>query len=134
MKVMDKLYECLDVHIQRMPYDERIKEILKHVSECDCMDHSVDELSKKINLSSSRLAHLFREQIGMPLKSYILLHQVTKVFELLLNGTSITDAALMAGFDTPSHFAATTKKMMGMPARLSSKDSEFLKVSYNPLD
>lgn len=54
---------------------------------------------------------------------------MTKAFELLFCGESITDEAMRGGFDSPSHFAATTKKMMGMPASFSLKDSEFLKVS-----
>ena len=64
----------------------------------------------------------------MTLKGYISLHRMKRAFSLLLGGESITDAAMKAGFDSPSHFAATVKKMMGMPARLSLKDSEFLKV------
>lgn len=74
------------------------------------------------------LSHLFREQTGVSLKSYILLHQMEKAFIELLNGATITQAAMEAGFDSPSHFAATVKRMMGMPARLSLKDSRFLKV------
>lgn len=134
IKVMEKLDECLGAYTESTLYDERIQEVLKHISKCDCSNHSIETLSRQMNLSSSRLAHLFKQQIGMPLKSYILLHQVVKVFGLLLNGKTITEAALMGEFDTPSHFAATTKKMMGMSARLSSKDSEFLKVSDTLLD
>jgi len=128
-KLLEKLNECFKVQSKKVNYDERVKMVLNEVRACDCSDHSIEELSKKLNLSSSRLAHLFREQIGMPLKSYILLHQMTKVFELLFSGESITTAAMRGGFDSPSHFAATTKKMMGMPASLSLKDSGFLKVS-----
>lgn len=38
------------------------------------------------------------------MKSYLLLHQMEKAFEGILYGKSITDAAMAAGFDTPSHF------------------------------
>lgn len=34
---------------------------------------------------------------------------------------------MSAGFDSPSHFAAVTKKMMGICASKSLKHSEFLK-------
>jgi len=43
---------------------------------------------------------------------------------------NITDAALNAGFDSPSHFAATSKKLTGMSATNISKDSVFLKAFY----
>ena len=108
--------------------DERICELLKILQNCDCYDHTIENFATSVCLSSSRLSHLFREQIGVPLKSYILFHQLEKAFTALLSGTNITDAAMLAGFDSPSHFAATVKKWMGMPVSASIKDSEFLKV------
>ncbi len=108
--------------------DERIIELLELLRNCDCYDHTIENFANSVCLSSSRLSHLFREQIGVPLKSYILYHQLEKAFTALLSGTNITDAAMLAGFDSPSHFAATVKKWMGMPVSSSIKDSEFLKV------
>ena len=108
--------------------DERIAELLNILKNCDCYDHTIENFANSVCLSSSRLSHLFREQIGVPLKSYILFHQLEKAFTALLTGTSITAAAMLAGFDSPSHFAATVKKWMGMPVSASIKDSEFLKV------
>lgn len=108
--------------------DERIVELLGILQNCDCFDHTIESFASSVSLSSSRLSHLFREQIGVPLKSYILFHQLEKAFTALLSGTSITDAAMLAGFDSPSHFASTVKKWMGMSVSTSIKDSEFLKV------
>lgn len=108
--------------------DERIIKLLDLMKNCNCSDHTIDNFAKSVCLSSSRLSHLFREQIGVPLKSYILFHQLEKAFTALLNGTNITHAAMLAGFDSPSHFAATVKKWMGMSVSASIKDSEFLKV------
>lgn len=109
-------------------FDERIIALLEILQNCDCYDHTIENFAGSVCLSSSRLSHLFREQIGVPLKSYILFHQLEKVFTALLSGASITDAAMLAGFDSPSHFAATVKKWMGMSVSASIKDSEFLKV------
>lgn len=108
--------------------DERITALLEILQNCDCYDHTIENFAKSVCLSSSRLSHLFREQIGVPLKSYILFHQLEKAFTALLSGTNITDAAMLAGFDSPSHFAATVKKWTGMSVSTSIKDSEFLKV------
>ncbi len=108
--------------------DERITELLAILQRCDCYDHTIENFANDVCLSSSRLSHLFREQIGVSLKSYILFHQLEKAFTALLNGKSITDAALLAGFDSPSHFATTVKNWMGLPVSAYIKDSEFLKV------
>lgn len=108
--------------------DGRINRLLQLLGSCDCYDHTIEGYAKSVFLSSSRLSHLFREQTGVPLKSYILFHQLEKAFTAILGGANITDAALSAGFDSPSHFAATVKKWMGMSVSASVKDSEFLKV------
>ncbi len=108
--------------------DGRIIEILEILQSCDCYDHTIESFADKVCLSASRLSHLFRDQTGVPLKRYILFHQLEKAFTALLNGKSVTDAAMSAGFDSPSHFAATVKKWIGMPVTQSLKDSEFLKV------
>lgn len=108
--------------------DERIVKLLEKLQTCDCYDHTIENLAKEVCLSPSRLSHLFAEQIGVPLKSYVQFHQLERAFTAILNGKSITDSAMLAGFNSPSHFAATVKKWMGMPVSTSIKDSEFLKV------
>lgn len=108
--------------------DARIVELMELLQNCDCYDHAIENFANRVSLSSSRLSHLFREQIGVPLKSYILFHQLEKAFAAVFNGQNITEAAMSAGFDSPSHFAATVKKWMGTPVSALIKDSEFLKV------
>lgn len=108
--------------------DERIVKLLDLLKNCDCYDHTIANLAKEVCLSPSRLSHLFSEQIGVPLKSYIQFHQLEKAFTALLSGESVTNVAMLAGFNSPSHFAATVKKWMGMPVSASIKDSEILKV------
>lgn len=127
-KFMERLYQHMDVFISQKQYDERIRQLFLLLDSCICDDHRISAFAEKVALSPSRLSHLFREQAGVSLKSYILLHQMENAFTELLKGATITQAAMKAGFDSPSHFAATVKRMMGMPASLSLKDSHFLKV------
>lgn len=122
------LLNCLELSMYKHTYDERISSIFQLLDTCKCNDHSIKYLADTVFLSSSRLSHLFKEQTGIPLKSYILLHQIERAFGELFSGKNITQASMIAGFDSPSHFASTVKKMMGMPVSLSLKDSEFLKV------
>ena len=110
-------------------YDDRVKDLLYEIERCNWDTYSIASFADKVALSPSRLSHLFKEQVGMPLKSYIQFHQMQRAFLALLNGKSITESAMTAGFDTPSHFATVTKKMMGMSASISVKNSVFLKVT-----
>lgn len=126
---MTQLYKFLRLKEQSKIYDNRINDLLYEIEQCNCDTHSIASFADKVALSSSRLSHLFKEQIGIPLKSYIQFHQMQTAFLALLNGKNITEAAMLAGFDSPSHFAAVTKKMMGMSASISVKNSVFLKVT-----
>lgn len=98
------------------------------MEQCSCEEHSIEEYAGKLCISASRLSHLFSEQVGITLKKYLTLHQLERAFQDLLAGKRIMEAALNAGFDSPPHFASTVKRMMGLPARSTVKDSEFLKV------
>lgn len=126
--VVQILYDRLHLYKNANVYDERITQLLQYLTTCNCDNHNIDSFASKVSLSSSRLSHLFKEQIGVPLKSYILLHQIETAVIHLLEGKNVTQAALLAGFDSPSHFAATIKKAMGMPITIPLKDSVFLKV------
>lgn len=109
--------------------DERIATLLATLETCTCQEHTLEHFAKTVHLSKSRLAHLFKEQTGIPLKSYIVLHKIQKAYKGLLGGEDITKACLEAGFDSPSHFAYTSKVLTGMKATDIRKDSVFLKVS-----
>ena len=126
--LMTRIYECFNITYAQKQYDSRILEFLTMLEHCSCDEHSIEEYAGKLFLSPSRFSHLFREQVGITLKNYLTLHQLERAFQGMLMGKRITEAALDVGFDSPSHFAATVKRMMGLPARNTIKDSEFLKV------
>lgn len=127
-KLMTQIYECFNITYADKKLDDRILAFLKMLEQCSCDEHSIEEYASELCISTSRLSHLFSEQVGITLKNYLTLHQLERAFQDLLAGKRVTEAALNAGFDSPSHFAATVKRMMGLPARNTIKDSEFLKV------
>ncbi|WP_207646333.1 helix-turn-helix transcriptional regulator [Cellulosilyticum sp. I15G10I2] len=125
-----KFLQTINIDIQKdMSMDERIVSLIRQIKNCLGTKHSMDDMAKNYFLSQSRLSHLFKKETGMRLSSYIVLHKLQKAMFYILNGKSITEAALEAGFDSPSHFAAVCKKTLGMSARELEKDSVFLKVS-----
>ncbi|MDM5277664.1 AraC family transcriptional regulator [Paenibacillus silvae] len=109
--------------------DARIKELIQRMKQCTDPEHSIRTYAEQFGLSSSRISHLFKENTGISLSGYLVLHKLQKACYLIFQGTSITDAALAAGFDTPSHFANTSKRLLGMTAKDIRKDSVFLQVS-----
>lgn len=109
--------------------DGRISKIIEQLRSCTQSDHSIKQLAESVFLSPSRLSHLFKQYTGVSLNTYIVHHKLQKALFHIFNGTAITDAAMLAGFDSPSHLAATSKRLLGMSAKEIRKDSVFLKVS-----
>lgn len=125
---MRSMKECFGIKHDKELFDERITKLFTLLEHCDCDEHEIEHYASEVCLSPSRLSHLFSEQVGISLKSYLTLHQLERAFQDLIAGKKITEAAMNAGFDSPSHFAATVKKWMGLSAGKTLKDSEFLKV------
>ncbi|BAE82698.1 helix-turn-helix domain-containing protein [Desulfitobacterium hafniense] len=123
-------HRVADKGADRGAFDERIIRVLELLACCvdDDASHQLKYFSQETYLSESRLAHLFKDETGIPLKSYLVLHKLQRAYESIFAGETITTAALRAGFDSPSHLAYTNKMMTGMSATNIIKDSEFLKV------
>jgi len=135
LSFLSQLFVLLGVeHVNTAIVDPRIREFIQLVKACTDSEHSVSLYAQKIGLSSSRLSHLFKENTGISLSGYILLHKLQKATYHIFKGLNITDAAMAAGFDSPSHFATTSKRLLGMTAKDIRKDSVFLQVSclYEP--
>lgn len=115
-------------YVQSIAVDERIIELIRLLGNCEAHEHSIDSLAKQVCLSGSRLSHLFKANTGISLSGYLVLHKLQKAVYLIFSGVSITEAALRAGFDSPSHFASVSKRLLGMAAKDIRKDSVFLKV------
>ncbi|WP_342476448.1 AraC family transcriptional regulator [Paenibacillus sp. FSL H7-0350] len=109
--------------------DPRIRELIQLLKDCTDSEHSVSHYARQLGLSNSRLSHLFKENTGISLSGYMVLHKLEKAIYFIFAGHSVTDAAMAAGFDSPSHLAATSRQLLGMTAKDIRKDSVFLKVS-----
>lgn len=116
LKTADKrLLEVLGIVRRESKMDERITDVLTFLREMDSVPEDItDILCRRVCLSKSRLSHLFKEQMGISLHRYLALDKMKKGYLSFLEYGNITDAAMRAGFDSPSHFAATCKRMFGI--------------------
>jgi AraC-like DNA-binding protein len=77
---------------------------------------SLVDAARRVALSKDRLRHLFVEQTGLPLRSYLLWLRLTRGIEAFAAGASLTDAAHQAGFADSAHFSRTFRRMFGINA------------------
>jgi len=73
----------------------------------------LSEVANFVFLSESRFAHLFKLQVGIPFRRYILWLRIQKTLLSFLNNNSFTEASYDGGFSDLSHFYRTFKEMFG---------------------
>ena len=105
---------CLAVDVTPEPgYDDRIAAVLDHLRATPSPPPSVEDLMRIAHLSQSRLQHLFRDQVGVPIRRYLLWHRYLTALSLLADGASVTRAAHAAGFADSAHLTRTAVRMNG---------------------
>lgn len=65
-------------------------------------------------LSESRLAHLFRAEVGLTFRAYARWFQLGRAARAIAVGKSLTEAAHSAGFSDLAHFTRTFVAMFGL--------------------
>ena len=73
------------------------------------------EVAREVGLSASRFGHLFSEQVGLPMRRYLLWMRLRHALTAALGGASMVEAAHAAGFADAAHFTRTCKRMFGLP-------------------
>jgi AraC family transcriptional regulator len=96
------------------PHDARIAQALAHLREAPEKYDSLEALAERVHLSPSRFAHLFKDEIGVPVRRYLLWLKMRKALEVAIAGHSLTNAALSAGFSDSAHLSRTVRSMMGI--------------------
>jgi len=98
--------------------DQRIAAACQYIMRHLGHNFSVDDVAAACNLSASRIAHLFKQQMGMSLKAWSNNMRLQKVRKLLLNSNdSISLIARQVGYEDPAQLAKNFKKNMGCSPR-----------------
>ena len=88
----------------------------------------VTDLALHACLSESRFRHLFTEQIGIPLRRYVLWLRLMTAVQFAVQGESLTQAAHSAGFSDSAHLCRTFRRMYGITLSGLVKNSRFVQV------
>ena len=94
--------------------DERIEKIIANIISGEWLNYSVKKIAEEVFLSESRLTHLFKEEAGISLKSYILIRKMECAYKFVSLGGKITQGAQEGGFSSSAHLAYTCKTLTGV--------------------
>lgn len=96
--------------------DPRVRQVLAHLDahRAGADVRSLERLAAEVSLSPERLRHLFRAQVGLPVRSYRLWARLGRAVEFLAEGVSLTRAAHSAGFVDSGHLSRAFRQMFGI--------------------
>jgi AraC-like DNA-binding protein len=110
------------------PVDERIQKALHLIQQSGDQTLKLHQLADEVCLSSGRLVHLFKEQVGIPIRKYMLWGRILNAVRYMTAGHNMTTAAHEAGFADSAHFSRTFSRMFGMMPSSMAKNSQFVQV------
>ena len=103
--------------------DTRLKIVVSHLGNNLHQQPDLDSLARLVNLSSSRLRHLFKDQTGLSFATYVRMLRMQKAKEMLESTfLNVKEIMFTVGVKDESHFVRNFKQMYGLPpARYRAK-------------
>ncbi|TGK86946.1 AraC family transcriptional regulator [Leptospira noumeaensis] len=111
-------------------YDKRIEMVIQKIKEKMPNPVTLTELSEISGISTDRFMHLFKENMGIPLRQYLLWQRLHIAAKLLQGGENLTTASHAAGFSDQAHLSRTFKKMFGVKPSLILGSQSLSKVCF----
>jgi AraC family transcriptional regulator len=114
--------------------DSRVTAVLDAIRASDDLRMSLDHAADKACLSSTRFAHLFKDQVGLPYSRYMLWRKLTRAMVAVASEGTIAAAAHAADFADAAHLTRTFYQMFGMASSaLMRGDLIEIPSPFNPL-
>jgi AraC family transcriptional regulator len=95
--------------------DLRVTRVLNTIRASADLRMSVETAAAAAHLSPSRFAHLFKQQVGLPFRRYMLWRKLTRATLAIARERTITAAAQAADFADAAHVTRTFHQMFGIP-------------------
>ena len=118
MNLLERLLiRCYEISSQAdtVPMDYRVLEACQIINTSLAAEISIESLAEQVFLSPSRLAHLFRKQVGVSIVRWREDQRIMRA-KLLLQTTPMPVAVIgqQVGYDDQLYFSRVLKKRVGM--------------------
>lgn len=126
-KILNELGSSSNIETELDPRIAQAIEIISHVLPEGIR---IKEISEQTGLSPDRFMHLFKENMGIPLRQFLLWKRLHIAAKHLQTGGNLTEASHSAGFSDQAHLSRTFKKMFGVKPSLFLGGSQLKKVCF----
>ena len=105
--------------------DLRVIKVLKYLEQNQSLNLPLEQLAKHVCLSPDRLAHLFRKEVGIPIRRFVLWKKCRLAAEAACRGKPLIYAAQEGGFTDSAHLTRSFQKLYGInPSFLFGREAQ----------
>ncbi|MGD9158384.1 MAG: AraC family transcriptional regulator [Desulfobacteraceae bacterium] len=108
--------------------DERIVMAVDYIRNLEVKKCSTKEIADHVGLSEGRLTHLFKEQLGIPVRKYLLWLRIIDAMNVMIEGKSPTYAAHETEFADYAHLSRSFSTMFGYSVSTFFNFIKFVKI------
>ena len=106
-----------DAELPRATIDPRIARALALLEQAGAATLGAEALAAEVQLSFSRFVHLFKAEVGVPLRTFRSWKRARSWLNYVTQHTSLTDIALDTGYPDSAHFSRSVRQVFGMQPR-----------------
>lgn len=92
--------------------DPRVREVAEHLRNSLPSDIEAGPLAQRVNLSPTRLTHLFSDQVGLPMSRFLLWAKMRRAATMIQSGKTLTEIAHVCGFADSAHLTRTFRSFL----------------------
>ncbi|MCJ1878286.1 AraC family transcriptional regulator [Pseudomonas nitroreducens] len=104
--------QTVGIHLA-MPRDPRLLRLCNAVIGAPADETGMEEWAQQLNISSRTLARLFQRELGMNFSDWRTRVRMVLSLQRLLSGAPVLEVALEHGYQSPSAFSQTFKRVLG---------------------
>jgi AraC-like DNA-binding protein len=131
MEVGELIRHCVQALTAGAPplrrLDARVGKVLQAIRDSDDLRLSLESAAERVHLSAGRFAHLFKEEVGLPFRRYMLWRKVTRAMLSMGRERTLAAAAQHGDFADAAHFTRTFREMFGIPPSVLMR-GEFFEI------
>lgn len=118
-----------------MPFQDmtpHIQGALELIRELPIKKVSLETIADGVYLSQSRFVTLFKQNVGVPFRRYLMWQRLLEAVKQVTSGTSLTEAARESGFADSAHLSRTFKHLSVRDRRSEINQEESRKDMSGP--
>lgn len=131
MEIRALILQCVHAMCAGAPparrMDERVTKVLAEIRASDDLRISIESAAASVYLSEGRFAHLFKQQVGLPFRRYMLWRKLARAVVSIGRERTLAAAAHAADFSDAAHLTRTFYQMFGIPPSVMMR-GEFFEI------